>query len=212
MNNRQIYIQPKYLDFFFNGKFSHIIGFDVEKAVSKKGIFSENYKNIPVEISLSSDLNNYECFFHCYIFQKPEIIHSYNTWITGINRFTLKNAPNFLFVKNQLNKFLYEFKPLLIGCSIKNDLSCLNIKYENYFDIQNFFYEFNNLNTGFQPISLKRIVKKFFNFDIHNQNHDCITDSRYTLIVYKEIILEWEKIKKLYNLMDPPFENNIFEK
>ena len=212
MEYKQLIIPPKYIDFYFSGHLSNIMGLDVEMAVAKKGVFGNNFKNIPVEISLSSDINNYECCFHSFIFQNPDIIHNYNTWITGIKKQTLRSAPNYNFVRKQIIKIFNEYSPLIIGCGIKNDLNCFNIEYENIFDIQSFFYEKNFSNTGYQPISLKRVVKKFFNTDIQNNLHDCITDSRYTIISYKEIILQWEKIKILYSMEDPPFENNIFPK
>jgi len=131
------------LDFYFSGKVPAVMGFDVEKAVAKPGIFSSKCANIPVEISMVSGDEGNDCVLHSYIYHNPSYILSYNTWITKINRETLKTAPPFKFVQNQLKKILLTHNPLLVGCNIRNDLKCLDIEYENTFDLHDFFYEYS---------------------------------------------------------------------
>jgi hypothetical protein len=124
----------------------------------------------------------------------------------------LKFAPAFEFVRNQLKFILSRKLPLLVGCNLKDDLTSLNINHENNYDLQSFFYEFNESRSGFQPISLRRVVKKFYDTDIQFSKHDCITDARYSLKIYQEIFLDWKNVSKKFSLGNPPFSFGDFPK
>jgi hypothetical protein len=157
------------MKYYFNGIIANNgkgpIAFDIEKVVLKPNSNGKCF-NIAAEISFVNGTPDYDLFFHSYIFHKHENILSYNEWINKLTRYKLNFSPPIEFVRNQIRHHILRNQPLLIGCNVRNDLNSINIEYDNYFDIQNFFYEYNDLKTGFQPISLRRLVKKFYNLDI----------------------------------------------
>jgi hypothetical protein len=209
-------LHPGTLPYYFNGKIPNHgfgpIGIDVEKIVLKPTANNSKCSNIAAEVSLVSGLPNYECFFHAFMYQNPKKVLSYNSWISGLDRRKLKFAPAFEFVRNQLKFILSRKLPLLVGCNLKDDLTSLNINHENNYDLQSFFYEFNESRSGFQPISLRRVVKKFYDTDIQFSKHDCITDARYSLKIYQEIFLDWKNVSKKFSLGNPPFSFGDFPK
>ena len=91
-------------------------------------------------------------------------------------------------------------------------LKSLDFEYNNFYDIQEFFTEFNDKHDGYEPISLRRIYKKFFNIDIKKSKNDCIQNAVYSIQIYEEIILDWKNISKKYKLIRPPFEQYEFSK
>jgi len=95
---------------------------------------------------------------------------------------------------------------LIVGCNINSDFKSLEIIYKNIFDLHSFFNEFNENITRIQPISLRRLVFKFFQIDIRNNSHDYISDALYSVKIY----LKWKTVKYKFNLNDPPFENLKF--
>ncbi len=204
------------MPFYYNGLIPKRgfgpIGLDLECIVLKPETLKTKFRNIPAEISLVSGIPDFKCFMHAFIYHDPDIVHRYNTWIHGINEIKLRYAPSFNFVRDKLKSILFDSNPILVGSNIKKDLELLHIQYDNYFDLQSFFYELNDLRTGYQPISLRRIVKKFFNIDVQAEMHNCTTDAIYSVKIYEEIYLKWDKISGEMSLDFPPFENNVFEK
>jgi hypothetical protein len=137
--------------YFFNGRIPNRgrgpIGFDVEKIVLKPDINTNRCTNIAAEISLVSGFPDYEPFFYARIYHKPELVLSYNNSFNGLSANKLIGAPPLCSVRHQVKKLLSISQPLIIGCNVKNDFRSLKIEYENYFDLQNFFYEFNGTKT-----------------------------------------------------------------
>jgi hypothetical protein len=86
--------------------------------------------------------------------------------------------------------------PLINGCNIKSDFKSLEIFHENTFDLHSFFYEYNSQKAGSQPISLRRLVFKFFKIDIQKNSHDCTSDALYSVKIYEEIFLKWAIVRK----------------
>lgn len=185
-------------------------GLDTELITLKPVIFNGKCVNKTAEICLVSGFPVYKCFFHAFIHHSPKKVLSYNTFKSGITARKLRDAPHFLFVRNQLEKILKYTNPLLVGCNINSDLKALEIFHKNVFDLHSFFYEFNKLKTGTQPISLRRIVYKFFDIDIQRNSHNCITDAHYSVKIYEEIFLNWETIRKKFSLEFPPFAYGSF--
>jgi len=185
-------------------------GLDTELITLKPEIFDGKCVNKTAEICLVSGFPEYDCFFHAFIHHSPKKVLSYNTFKSGITARKLRNAPHFLFVRNQLEMMLKYSNPLIIGCNINSDFKALEIFHENIFDLHSFFYEFNKLKTGTQPISLRRLVYKFFDIDIQRNSHDCITDALYSVKIYEEIFLNWETVRKIFFLEFPPFACDSF--
>jgi len=167
-------------------------------------------ENKVAEICLVSGSTKFECFFHALIYHHPDRILSYNTNYSGLTERKLRNGANFRFVQNQLKRILQFSNPLIVGCNLRSDFGVLNIEYKNIFDLHSFFYEYNQFKTGTQPISLRRLVFKFYGIDIQQISHDCITDALYTLRIYNEIYLKWKNISEKFSLKNPPFNHNEF--
>jgi hypothetical protein len=176
----------------------------------KNELNPKNYLNIAAEVCLVSPFPDYDCFLHAFMYQRPEKIKSYNTWINGITPEKLHGSPSFKFVRNQLKNILSYNKPLIVGCNLRSDFESFKINHDNYFDLQNFFTEYNRDYTGTQPISLRRMVFKFFNIDIQKSTHNCILDATYSVKIYEEIYLNWRTVSKKFDLDLPPFKYNIF--
>lgn len=183
---------------------------DTELITLKPENFGGKYVNKAAEICLVSGFPEYQCFFHALIHHSPKNVLSYNTFKSGITARKLRNAAHFLFVRNQLKMILKFRNPLIVGCNINCDFKALEIFHENIFDLHSFFYEFNKLKTGTQPISLRRLVYKFFDIDIQRNSHDCITDAIYSVKIFEEIFLNWETIRKKFSLEFPPFAYGSF--
>jgi len=202
------------LPFMFTGILPNLgigpIGLDSEFITLKPGQYGSKFINKAAEVCLVSGFPYYKCFFHALIHHSPKKVYSYNTFKSGITERRLKDAPDFRFVRNQLLRILNFSNPLIIGCNISSDFKSLGISYNNVFDLHSFFYEKNKSQTGIQPISLRRIVYKFYKIDIQKKSHDCINDALYTVKIYVEIYLKWIKISKLYGLDFPPFNQEDF--
>jgi hypothetical protein len=200
----------QFIPYIFTGSLPNLgkgpYGFDSESITLKPQFFGDKCYNKAAEVCLVSGLPDYSCFFHAFIWHSPKNILSYNTFISGLTEKKLRNAANFRFVRNQLQMILNFSNPLIVGCNINSDFKSLEIIYKNIFDLHSFFNEFNENKTGVQPISLRRLVFKFFQVDIQNNSHDCISDALHSVKIYEEIYLQWKTVKYKFNLNDPPFE------
>jgi hypothetical protein len=205
-------IPPNELKFFFNGLIPNFgkgpIGIYVEKIVKKPNGQTSTNINVAGEIAMVSGFPDYSCFFHSFIFTKPDSVLSYNS----LSEYKLNCSPPIEFVRNQLRRIVNISDPLLVGYGVKSDLNSLDFKYTKFYDIQIFFVEFNDKHDSYIPISLRRIYKKFFNIDIQNTENDCIQNAVYAIQIYEEIILDWKNVSKKYNLKSSPFEQYEFPK
>jgi hypothetical protein len=204
----------RFLPFLFTGTLPKSgkgpYGLDSESITLKPEFFESKCVNKADEVCLVSGSTEYVCFFHALINHSPKKVLSYNTFKSGITQRKLRNAPNFSFVRNQLQTILQLSNPLIIGCNIKSDFKSLEIFHENTFDLHSFFYEYNNQKTGTQPISLRRLVFKFFKIDIQKNSHDCISDALYSVKIYEEIFLKWDIVRKNFMSGCSPFDIESF--
>jgi hypothetical protein len=206
-------IHPSNLKFFFNGMIPNQgkgpIGFDVESIIVKSTKQTFPFVNSAGEIAMVSGFPDYDCFFHSFIYHNPEKVISYNERLNGLSKDKLQCSPPIEFVHNQIKRIFEMSNPIIVGYDIISSLKAMKFKYNNYYDIQSFFYEYTDDKTGFKPISLKRIVKKFFNIELDSKRN-CIEYSIYAIKIYEEIILDWKNISEKFQLKNPPFNPNDF--
>lgn len=125
-------------------------------------------------------------------FVKPkEKVVDYKTWITGITRSDLENAPSFEEVQKKVSEILKD--KILIGHAIKNDLNVLFLSHprKNIRDTSK-FKKFRIYSKGKTP-SLKKLAKEILNITIQHQAHSSIEDARTSMLLYKRFKEEMDR-------------------
>ncbi|KTW27338.1 hypothetical protein T552_02321 [Pneumocystis carinii B80] len=130
-------------------------------------------------------------------FVKPkERVIDYKTWINGITRSDLENAPSFEEVQKKVSEILKN--KILIGHAIKNDLNVLFLSHPRK-DIRDTsrFKPFKAYSKGRTP-SLKKLAKEILNITIQDKTHSSVVeDAKVAMLLYRKYKSEMDRVSFL---------------
>ncbi|RWS00476.1 hypothetical protein B4U79_16864 [Dinothrombium tinctorium] len=179
----------------------HVVALDIESVVHKNRT-GEN-RNVPALVAV---VNWSGLIYYRKISWKSSEILSTVKFITGIDRRSLEFGAPESVVKVELSKLL-ETKKILVynGNDTKflydEQLELNDWKFDVYDVGENFFDQFFNENGVFikEKISLKRVVRYFYNVKIQEGVHNPIEDAYWTLKLYIDFCLKG-KTGPFYNI------------
>jgi hypothetical protein len=124
---------------------------------------------------------------------------------TGFHSNSLTNGTDLEIVKREVQNILAGKLVIICGGGF-NDLTCLGLDPEDYniFDLHKHFYTLGHSLNGRpdpKPISLRRLVLKYYKIDIQSGVHNSATDASYTMKLFKNeyMATKTENIDSMFN-------------
>ncbi|XP_072947036.1 uncharacterized protein [Epargyreus clarus] len=132
-----------------------------------------------------------DCIYDKFVKPREEV-KDYRTKVSGVRREDLLNGEDFTTVQNEVSEILKG--KILVGHSLKNDLSVLFLSHPNRNIRDTSKYKpFRSVTKGSTP-SLKRLAKELLGIDIQSGEHSSVEDARAAMQLYCMVAKNWEQM------------------
>lgn len=127
-------------------------------------------------------------------FVKPrEKVTDYRTWVSGVRRENLHDAPNFESVQTEVAKLIKG--RVLVGHAIQNDLKALLLSHPRPLIRDTATNKFCRELANSKFPSLKKLILLRLGIEIQKQGseHSPVEDARATMALYRTLHADWQK-------------------
>lgn len=165
-------------------RIGRFVGFDTEYVLGYKENRYDRYPLLPAWVSVV-DMKNGKgrVVYDAKIYQDPDDVFRYNSWITGLYDGDLEDGKDLDEVTDDLDDIFSD--RVVCVMAGKRDFGLVNLDMDDY-EVEDISK--NILSSRGQSISLARLVNHFYDEDIQDGPHSASTDAFYTLKLFTDLI------------------------